>query len=265
MAHWYTHKGEACHRLVGKNGKERPTTLRDARKLGLLPSVTGVLDVLAKPGLDTWKLTQFAAAARDNPEILSTNELPVAIARLSELASAETKEAAERGTAIHAAVESYFRGEDFDPACASYVEQVEIWAAENGIEFDQHEVVLTNPDIGYAGTVDALARDSGGRFCVIDFKTKKTRPGVAVKPYETHMAQIAAYFEAANLKELTFPPMLGANVFLSTTEPGRLDACWYTHSQLVEAYRFFRAAMTVWTYLNNYDPTENHEANEVPR
>jgi len=30
--HWYDAQGEARHTIVGKNGKERKTTLRDARK-----------------------------------------------------------------------------------------------------------------------------------------------------------------------------------------------------------------------------------------
>ena len=30
--HWYDKDGNACHTIVGKNGKVRKTTLRDARK-----------------------------------------------------------------------------------------------------------------------------------------------------------------------------------------------------------------------------------------
>ena len=39
--HWYDHTGESKYTIVGKNGKERPTTLRDARKHCYVPSVTG--------------------------------------------------------------------------------------------------------------------------------------------------------------------------------------------------------------------------------
>jgi hypothetical protein len=45
----------------------RPTTLRDARKLGLLPSVTNVLGVINKPELVEWKMTQAVLAALTLP------------------------------------------------------------------------------------------------------------------------------------------------------------------------------------------------------
>ena len=44
--HWYTRGGEPAYTVTGKNGKERNTTLRDARTMNLVPSVTTVLKVL---------------------------------------------------------------------------------------------------------------------------------------------------------------------------------------------------------------------------
>ena len=44
--------------LIGANGKERNTTLRDAKSLGLVPSVTTILGMVAKPALENWKITQ---------------------------------------------------------------------------------------------------------------------------------------------------------------------------------------------------------------
>ena len=49
--HWYDDQGNPAYEIIGANGKQRNTTLRDAKKLGLLPSVTTVLGVAAKPGL----------------------------------------------------------------------------------------------------------------------------------------------------------------------------------------------------------------------
>ena len=37
----------------------RPTDVRDAKRLGLLPSVTNILGGLAKPGIDAWKRNQL--------------------------------------------------------------------------------------------------------------------------------------------------------------------------------------------------------------
>jgi hypothetical protein len=47
---------------------ERPTTIRDAKRLGLYPSVTSILGVLAKPGLEKWKLDQVALACLRTPK-----------------------------------------------------------------------------------------------------------------------------------------------------------------------------------------------------
>ena len=47
--HWYTKDGEPMYTIVGANGVERNTTLRDARSLGLVPSVTTVIGLVAKP------------------------------------------------------------------------------------------------------------------------------------------------------------------------------------------------------------------------
>ena len=55
------------HSVPSAKGELRPTTLRDARKLGLLPSVTNVLGVINKPELVEWKMTQAVLAALTLP------------------------------------------------------------------------------------------------------------------------------------------------------------------------------------------------------
>ena len=50
--HWYTKDGVPAYTVIGKNGKERNTNLRDAREHSLVPSVTTIINVAAKHGLD---------------------------------------------------------------------------------------------------------------------------------------------------------------------------------------------------------------------
>jgi (2R)-ethylmalonyl-CoA mutase len=66
-SHWYSQDGSPAYRIIGKNGKERNTNVRDARELNLVPSVTTVLGLVAKPGLDGHSngAEQIAVAARD--------------------------------------------------------------------------------------------------------------------------------------------------------------------------------------------------------
>lgn len=62
--HWYTREGSPCYEQVTQKGGLRATDLRDARKQGLVPSVTTVLGVVAKPQLEVWKVNQGIMAAR---------------------------------------------------------------------------------------------------------------------------------------------------------------------------------------------------------
>ena len=51
--HWYTQDGKPMHWVDKADGKgTRNTTLRDARKLNLLPSVTNILKLLNNPELN---------------------------------------------------------------------------------------------------------------------------------------------------------------------------------------------------------------------
>jgi hypothetical protein len=54
-SHWYSLDGKPCHTVPNKDGDgTRTTTLRDARKLQLLPSVTTIIGILDKPQLTKW-------------------------------------------------------------------------------------------------------------------------------------------------------------------------------------------------------------------
>jgi hypothetical protein len=61
--HWYDRHGRPCYEVMSKPGVMRPTTLRDARKLNLVPSVTNIIRCAAAPGLEIWKQQQVMMAA----------------------------------------------------------------------------------------------------------------------------------------------------------------------------------------------------------
>ena len=79
--HWYAPDGTPAYTIIGKNGKERNTTLRDARTLELRPSVTTIISVMAKPGLEQWKLNQVLMAALTMPRVEGETE-PEYISRI---------------------------------------------------------------------------------------------------------------------------------------------------------------------------------------
>src|SRR5436853_1052383 len=102
--HWYHANAAPCYTIVGVNGKERPTTLADARKLNLVPSVTTILDVAAKPGLNNYFERQIFDAALELAPTPGAN-MDVMFARVKELSRERSIAAAERGTALHGAIE----------------------------------------------------------------------------------------------------------------------------------------------------------------
>jgi hypothetical protein len=95
--------------VKAKDGTDRPTTLRDARKLNLVPSVTTIMSVAAKPGLEAWKMNQMMMAALTLPRAPDEPEADF-IDRIQKDAKEQAKMAAERGTAIHEALEKFYEG-----------------------------------------------------------------------------------------------------------------------------------------------------------
>lgn len=69
-AHFYTSKGEPLYEVKSKSQPGmRPFTMRDARLMNPLPypSVTTILQVIAKPALEAWKIEQGIMAALTLP------------------------------------------------------------------------------------------------------------------------------------------------------------------------------------------------------
>jgi hypothetical protein len=226
----------------------RPTTLADARKLGLLPSVTTILGIIDKPQLVDWKVKQAIQACFDTRPTGTLEEYTKAMQAKSE---EQVGDAADLGTAIHAALEAAFAGETYDSAMAPYVMPTLAKVQQAGIKLVEHELRLVNQIVGYAGTTDAVMVDGGGRQGILDFKSRKTKPGQKCTPWETEPMQIAAYAKA---KFGTLDGIVGANVYISTTEAGRIEIVTYTSDELWEAWNAFVASAMLWQYLKGYKP-----------
>ena len=253
--HWYTREGKAKHTMpLAKGDGERNTTLRDAKKLGLFPSVTTLLGLFAKPGLERWKQDQLLRIAFDNPakagesyegyadRCLVQHEKPV-------------EEAADFGTKVHDAIEHYFTGQHIPDELLEYIQPALDWKQANGLNFIEFEKMLVNKDYGFAGTVDIVGLGGEGQKFIVDWKTRKTKEGVKVSSYDFQVHQIAAYAatywgedEVLNLR------VHGANCFISSTEPGRFEVVKYSPEDLASAWLVFRSICSVWRSLKGYDP-----------
>ena len=258
-AHWYTREGQPSHTVVAAAGHARKTTLRDARGMGLLPSVTTILDVLSKPQLERWKMDQVALAARHITQ--GEKEDKEYCEEVREAAFKQVDNAADLGTAIHRDIETALKDPDLDPLSlehSTYVEPVLELLRSKDIKPQQSEVVAVNEDYGYAGTCDLVGTTRLSirkRPWIIDFKTRKTVPGKQSRPYDGHAEQLSAYAVALlGENAVTGHKVSCANIFVSTTEPGRVECYEHTPLSIENAWVTFRCAMQIWINKKGYDP-----------
>src|SRR5690348_3246640 len=101
--HWYDRTGAAVYEIRGANGKMRPVTLRDARKLNLVPGFSAIAQMEYKPALERWKIEQALMAALTLPRLDGEDD-GAFLTRAREDAQEQSRKAADRGTAIHAAI-----------------------------------------------------------------------------------------------------------------------------------------------------------------
>lgn len=260
MSHYYKPNGESCHEILGSStGRLRPTTITDARKSGLLPSVTTILDILAKEQLVSWKMDQVALQLRrDLAAGMSFPEGDKEFCNIvKKRAMDQVGDAADLGTRIHTALEKMLQGEAYDTELNKYIATVPDVLAANRISITAHEEVLINPSVGYAGKTDAkFTRQHQplimGRG-ILDFKSRKSDTKYSeMTPWPGQSTQIAAYHMAAygNIADAD----IGANCFISTTEPGRVELAWYSATELREEYEFFECLARAWQIRNKYVP-----------
>ena len=178
--HWYSKDGTPVYTVKGKTG-ERPTTLRDARKEGYVPSVTSIISLAARPGLQNWMNDQLILACLTMPRIDGEAEVEY-VARIKKDSKEQAAKAAERGTLIHAWVQDGFEGGEPNPFYFSAqktlaFEQVYAdWKCEESFAFD-----------GYGGKIDLHSWDY-----LIDIKTTD-KDLETVKTWDEHSMQLAAY------------------------------------------------------------------------
>jgi len=241
--HWYTRDGIPTYTVVGKNGKERNATLRDARELNLVPSVTTIIGAAAKPALVAWMQTQVLMAALTSTKLAAETEAQY-IDRIIADSKKQGKDAADRGTAIHTAIESFYEGRvsnEYQEHTQGCVRALEVhygrigWIAERSFG---HE-------LGFAGKCDLHYPENQG--IVVDIKTKDFSDISDVKGYDEHMMQLAAYRVG-----LGIPEARCANIFVSRTTPGLCHIIDWSEEDLKRGWEMFYALLQFWQHKNKY-------------
>lgn len=245
--HWYDRAGAPRYEQTAKAGHQRPTTLADARKQGLVPSVTTILSVLAKPALERWKVQQGILAALTLPRDPVESD-DAYLARVFEDSKAQAIAAAEEGTRIHDACECAVKGLPYPEKYAPHVKgalaklkelfpDVNDWVAERSFAHTS----------GFGGKVDLHSPSTG---CVADYKSNDEKAGSEKKLDYDQYFQLAAYQDG-----LLLPRNDCANIFVSRTDPGVAFGHKWTAEKIEKGSQIFRTSLELWKLLNNFDPS----------
>ena len=211
--HWYQKDGTPAYETMGKNGKLRPVTLRDARQHNLVPGFSTIARMEYKPALEVWKINQALMAALTLPQIPGET-LEQFKGRCEIDMEAQSRKARDRGTALHAALEAWYEFGTVSEANEPYVMPVVNWLMENCPNAPWVAEKSFANDLGYGGKVDLWAPG----VALVDFKFKDFSDPKAIKGYDEHEMQLHAYARGLEGSSCEDPRLI--NLFISSTVPG---------------------------------------------
>lgn len=270
---WYDRSGTFVKEVIritkaNPGGRAVKPNLADARKQGLLPSVTSVCSITEDYGLTMWKLREVAKAAI---EVINTTHGAYNTEELVQYILGRAHEkgmvAVDFGTELHDCIEHFLKG-------------------ETGITKAEHLPFIDAFSQWYADR----AEDFRGR--IIDFKTQgNTFPTF----YDSWVIQLSSYRTGAFWGTLETPPKpliehsfaseMGyagkidfawpnwqaphcVSVAISSVEPGKIEMKAWPAEKVRWAWRVFRDRLRLWKTQKRYDPsfvrdqTRKAESNE---
>ncbi len=245
--HFYHKDGTPCYQVENKSrGGMRPSTLADAKKLGLLPSVSEILKIVYSGGLQNWIKNQIVEAAWNIPwEICgkATKEAHDAwVEAVLVKADEISRTAADKGSDIHDAIEKWFKSESV-PKYEAWQHTFSQWWLEhwvNHIEVQNEGYIKT--DYGYGGRFDILVTTPDTRI-IIDLKTQNTK-GKSFNFYRSWGRQLAAYAQALDCKRLI-------SVAIDSQDPAKIESYeWTDYDVLLQE---FECARRLWCSENNFN------------
>jgi hypothetical protein len=238
--HWYQRDGAPMYTVEAKDGSQRNTTLRDARKLNLVPSVTTILKCAASPGLDAWKQNQLLLAVLTLPRGQTESE-DAWLVRVVRDSKETGRKAADRGTEIHGAIEQFYEGV-LIAEMMDYQLGVDAKINEHFGKLELKAEKSFSHELGFGGKVDLQADG-----VVIDIKTSDFTDPKKVVGYESHLMQLSAYRVG-----LGMPEARCANVFVSRVEPGLCHVIEWSAEDLNKGWEMFRSLLNYWQASKSY-------------
>ena len=208
-----------------------------------IPSVTQVLQVIAKPALVYWGVNKAIGKVSD----ALRPDTPYTEGKLREMLSEARREpnkvkdeASSRGKVVHEWVERYINGDrpemPDNQEIRGYVECFKNWVEEENVKLEESEVMVFNDKEGYCGTLDVIAKVKRKRY-LIDVKTSKNI-------YPEHLLQTAAY-QAAYKKKIH------GRIILKL-QPTK-EAEYLVTQDFENDYRAFLGALELYKFIKNFE------------
>ena len=241
-SHWYDKDGAPQYTVVGKNGQNRATTLRDARVKNLVPSVTTIIGSANKPFLQYWLQEQVLLAALTLPKKPNESDSDYC-KRIIEDSKQQSRSAADAGTDIHAAIESHYAGQP----TGKHIEHVSAVANALQTHFGTSQWVAERSfahELGFGGKVDLHATN-----LVVDIKSKEFTDPTTVSGFDEHLMQLAAYRVGLGMPEAEC-----GNIFVSRNVPGLVAVVKWTQEDLSRGWNMFYHLLQFWQTKNKYIP-----------
>lgn len=244
MGHFYHLDGTPNYTVTGSNGKERDTTLRDARKLNLVPSVTTIIGQLAKPQLEKWKAVKLLETVEQHKGMIGKGDSWKE--QLMGISQNENMKYSKEGTRVHDALENYFKTGMMEPE-----NEEMLWPLIETINslypnaIFEAEPSFAHKD-GFGGKMDLLVHTDKGTI-ILDFKTKQGSKLDAKSCYQDYMLQLAAYKEG-----LGKPVIRCGNVLISVTDPGIHYIHMWTEEDIQKGWKMFKNLLELYKLTNNF-------------
>jgi hypothetical protein len=251
--HWYTRTGDPMYEVIGKNGNKRATTIRDAREHKLVPSVSTIMKLEAKPQLTNWLVQQGMLACLTLPRIAGEDDTQF-IRRALEDSKAQVIKAAERGQYLHGLMEDWLRvgmpptnrASEDDLA---FVRPTVEWIYDmfpGYIWYPEASFAYVEGGLGFGGKRDLCGEHPSNRPVVIDYKCKDfARGSDKTLAYDEHVTQLSAYGRTFGVD------FTAVNLFVSTRDAGAFVPCYWDQQQIDDGWKAFKALLSLWYARND--------------
>jgi len=244
--HWWTKRGELIEQVMKVDGSGYTRcTLAHARKLDLAPGCTTIIGCADKPALTLWKQRQAIMAALTLPRRDSETEKEW-MDRVEDDMSETAANAAAVGSAIHAAIQSYVGGHDYDPAYKVHVRGAidelsrvlgqQVWHAEQSVV----------SRLGVATKVDMVSNT-----WILNWKSKDGDATALadLNVYDDHEMQSGFEMDCLNWRHRA------AIGFVSRTHPGVTRIVEIKQDELRRGFEMFKCLTKFWQTKNRFRPS----------